>query len=45
VAETVRFTLDEARALGPPPAGNLAVAVFGHGTLEAELYTPSGQDL
>jgi gentisate 1,2-dioxygenase len=30
--------------MGPPPAGNLAVPVFAHGTLEAELYTPERAD-
>ncbi len=38
------MNLAEAVALGPPPAGNLAVRVFAHGTLEAELYTPRGSD-
>ena len=35
-----------ARALlmGPPPAGNLAVPVFAHGSLVVELYTPTRQD-
>lgn len=36
--------LVEALKKGPPPAGNLAVPIFGHGTLEAELYTPKGHD-
>jgi mannose-6-phosphate isomerase-like protein (cupin superfamily) len=30
--------------MGPPPAGNLAVPIFRHGSLEAELYTPAGTD-
>jgi mannose-6-phosphate isomerase-like protein (cupin superfamily) len=30
--------------LGPPPLGNLAVPVFGHGTLEVEWYSPDGTD-
>lgn len=30
--------------LGPPPPGNLAVPVFGHGTLEVEWYAPLGAD-
>ncbi len=42
--KTAKFTLDEALDMGPPPTGNLAVPVFGHGTLEAELYTPRGHD-
>jgi mannose-6-phosphate isomerase-like protein (cupin superfamily) len=35
----------EALQLGPPPAGNLAVPVFAHGSLAVELYTPVGEDL
>jgi len=38
------ISLPDALALGPPPAGNLAVPVFAHGTLEVELYAPSGTD-
>jgi mannose-6-phosphate isomerase-like protein (cupin superfamily) len=34
----------EALAKGPPPPGNLAVPIFTHGTLVAELYTPVGHD-
>lgn len=30
--------------LGPPPEGNLAIPVFAHGSMEAELYTPHGID-
>jgi len=30
--------------MGEPPAGNLAVPVFAHGSLEAELYSPRGVD-
>ena len=30
--------------MGPPPAGNLAVPVFSHGSLKAELYTPKDHD-
>lgn len=36
--------LAEALAQGPPPAGNLAIPVFAHGTLEVELYPPHGHD-
>jgi mannose-6-phosphate isomerase-like protein (cupin superfamily) len=28
-----------------PPAGNLAVPIFTHGSLEVELYTPKARDL
>jgi len=38
------FDLAEALTKGPPPEGNLAVPIFAHGTLVAELYTPSGTD-
>lgn len=37
-------SLAEAAAKGPPPAGNLAIPVFAHGTLAAELYEPRGHD-
>lgn len=30
--------------LGPAPEGNLAIPVFSHGTMEAELYTPEEVD-
>lgn len=38
------ISFDHARRLGPPPAGNLAIPVFGHGTMTAELYMPVGSD-
>jgi len=48
VSETpARFacvSLEEALRRGPPPPGNLAVPIFGHGSLEVELYTPRGHD-
>ena len=37
-------SLADALAKGPPPAGNLAVPIFSHGSLVVELYTPVGQD-
>ena len=37
-------SLTEAAAQGPPPPGNLAIPVFAHGTLAAELYEPRGHD-
>lgn len=37
-------SLRDALAKGPPPAGNLAVPIFSHGTLQVELYTPAGHD-
>jgi mannose-6-phosphate isomerase-like protein (cupin superfamily) len=44
MAKTTEVTLDEALRQGPPPPGNLAVPIFRHGSLEAELYTPVGAD-
>jgi len=38
------MSLGDALAAGPPPRGNLAVPVFAHGSLEAELYSPVGED-
>jgi mannose-6-phosphate isomerase-like protein (cupin superfamily) len=43
-AAVAQVDLAEALEKGPPPPGNLAVPVFAHGTLEAELYTPRGND-
>jgi mannose-6-phosphate isomerase-like protein (cupin superfamily) len=43
-ARTAHVSLTEALTKGPPPAGNLAVPIFGHGSLAVELYTPSGHD-
>jgi len=44
MAKTGEMTLDEALRHGPPPPGNLAVPIFRHGSLEAEIYTPVGTD-
>ena len=44
VSQPSIVTLKEALTKGPPPAGNLAVPIFAHGTLAVELYTPQGQD-
>ncbi len=41
---SAHVSLAAALALGPPPAGNLAVPVFARGSLEVELYTPVGRD-
>lgn len=38
------ISLAAALQKGPPPAGNLAVPIFSHGSLVVELYTPVGQD-
>jgi mannose-6-phosphate isomerase-like protein (cupin superfamily) len=43
-ARTAVVSLAQALTQGPPPPGNLAVPVFAHGTLAAELYTPAGTD-
>jgi mannose-6-phosphate isomerase-like protein (cupin superfamily) len=40
----VHIDFDTAVAKGPPPAGNLAVPIFSHGSLVVELYTPVGHD-
>jgi mannose-6-phosphate isomerase-like protein (cupin superfamily) len=37
-------SLAEALSKGPPPEGNLAVPIFAHGSLQVELYTPTGHD-
>jgi quercetin dioxygenase-like cupin family protein len=42
--KTACIALEEALSLGPPPAGNLAVPVFKHGSLDVELYTPQEID-
>jgi mannose-6-phosphate isomerase-like protein (cupin superfamily) len=41
---TAHLSLAAALAKGPPPAGNLAVPVFEHGSLVAEIYSPRGAD-
>lgn len=43
-ALSAHVSLAEALSKGPPPAGNLAVPIFAHGSLEAELYTPKERD-
>ncbi|HTQ31163.1 MAG TPA: cupin domain-containing protein [Opitutaceae bacterium] len=43
-ASTAHVSLVDALSKGPPPAGNLAVPVFFHGSLAVELYTPVGHD-
>jgi putative acetyltransferase len=43
-AQIVHVSLAEALSKGPPPAGNLAVPIFSHGSLVVELYTPAGND-
>ena len=40
----VHVSLADALAKGPPPAGNLAVPIFSHGSLVVELYKPVGHD-
>jgi mannose-6-phosphate isomerase-like protein (cupin superfamily) len=42
--QVAHVSLAEALRKGPPPAGNLAVPVFSHGSLVVELYTPVGHD-
>lgn len=43
-ARTVHVPMAEALSKGPPPAGNLAVPIFSHGSLAVELYTPIDHD-
>ncbi len=40
----MHVSLAEALAMGPPPPGNLAIPVFSQGSIEVELYAPSGKD-
>jgi hypothetical protein len=44
VPGTAHVSLLEALSKGPPPAGNLAVPIFAHGSLEVEMYRPEGID-
>lgn len=44
MTDPVHIGLLEALAKGPPPPGNLAVPIFGHGELEVEMYQPVGVD-
>ena len=43
-SRAVHVSLASALVKGKPPPGNLAVPVFTHGSLEAELYSPNGHD-
>ena len=43
-AQIAHVSFAEALSKGPPPAGNLAVPIFSHGSLAVELYTPVGHD-
>lgn len=43
-AQVQCVSLADALAKGPPPAGNLAVPIFSHGSVIVELYTPVGRD-
>ena len=43
-SNAVVVSLERALAAGDPPPGNLAVPVFAHGSLEAEIYAPRGTD-
>jgi mannose-6-phosphate isomerase-like protein (cupin superfamily) len=44
LSRIVHIGLAEALTKGPPPAGNLAVPIFSHGSLVVELYTPVDHD-
>ena len=43
-AGAAHVSFAQALSQGPPPAGNLAVPIFSHGSLVVELYTPVGHD-
>jgi mannose-6-phosphate isomerase-like protein (cupin superfamily) len=38
-------SLTQGLSKGPPPAGNLALPIFSHGSVTVELYSPKGEDL
>ena len=40
----IHVSFADALSKGPPPPGNLAVPIFSHGSLDAELYAPTGHD-
>ncbi len=42
IATHVSF--QQAIELGPAPEGNLAIPVFGHGSMQAEMYVPDKVD-
>jgi len=42
--KVAHVSLADAVKKGPPPAGNLAVPIFRHGSLDVELYSPKGID-
>ncbi len=43
-SKVVHVGFGEALSKGPPPAGNLAVPIFAHGSLAVEMYTPVDRD-
>jgi hypothetical protein len=43
-ARSTHVSLAEALMKDPPLAGNLALPIFAHGSLEVELYSPNGVD-
>ena len=42
--QAIHVRFEEAVSKGPPPAGNLAMPIFSHGSLEVEIYQPEGHD-
>lgn len=42
--QATHISLNEALKMGPVPEGNLAIPVFSHGSMDAELYTPKEID-
>ena len=43
-SKAIVVSLENALARGGPPPGDLAVPIFAHGSLEAELYAPRDTD-
>jgi len=44
MSKVAHVNLWDALSMGPPPAGNLAVPIFAHGSLLVEMYHPTGAD-
>jgi hypothetical protein len=42
--KVAHVNLSDALSMGPPPAGNLAVPIFAHGSLAVEMCRPEGTD-
>lgn len=44
VKRATHSALEDAVNLRPAPSGSLAIPVFSHGSMDAELYIPKGND-